>query len=155
MSSYVVSRSRIIACPPAAAFEQVSDFHNWTSWSPWENFDTDLQRTYTGSDSGPGAKYAWSGKKSGAGSMEILKAKPDQEIQIDLRFTKPWTAKNPTTFSFRPVADGTEVTWTMTGELRGVSGLLARLFRMDKRIGGDFDRGLADMAALLEPKPTP
>lgn len=84
--------------------------------------------------------------------MEILNAKPEQEIQIDLRFTKPWTAKNPTTFGFRPAEGGTEVTWTMTGELRGISGLFARLFNMNKRIGGDFDRGLADLAALVEPK---
>ena len=49
---YGEARTATIAAPPAAAFEQVNDFHNWKLWSPWEKLDPNLQRTYDGPAAG-------------------------------------------------------------------------------------------------------
>ena len=75
--SFEVTRSTSIAADPARVHALVNDFHEWQKWSPWEDVDPDLQRTYTGPDAGVGAHYAWSGnKKAGAGSMEITGSTP-------------------------------------------------------------------------------
>ncbi len=89
-----VSRSTTIAADPALVHGLVNDFHEWTAWSPWEGVDDDLERTYSGADSGVGAHYAWRGnRKAGEGSMEIVATTPEQ-IDLVLTFLKPYKATN-------------------------------------------------------------
>src|SRR5687767_8550719 len=114
--SYTVERSATIDAPPARVYEQVADFRNWTSWSPWEDVDPALDRTYSGAASGVGSVYGWSGnRKAGQGRMEITEATKPSRVRIDLVFEKPWKARNDTVFTIRPEGSGSRVTWSMTG----------------------------------------
>lgn len=150
MAPYTVTRSIEVAAEPATCHALVDDFREWTAWSPWEDVDPDLERTYSGPASGVGARYAWSGnRKAGRGSMVITSSTPEQ-IGVDLEFEKPWKARNPVEFRFTPVPTGTRVTWTMTGDNRGVAALFARVVSMEKLLGKDFDRGLSRMKAVAE-----
>jgi hypothetical protein len=72
MAGYTVERSITVNAPSPRVHGLVDDFHNWVLWSPWEDVDPDLRRTYKGPGSGVGARYEWSGnRKAGAGSMDI------------------------------------------------------------------------------------
>jgi Polyketide cyclase / dehydrase and lipid transport len=145
MSTFSVSRNALIPAKPEDVYPHVIDFHKWTAWSPWENVDPTLKRTYSGEDSGVGAHYEWSGKKVGAGTMHIDEAVEPNKINIDLRFTKPMKAINPTVFTFTPEGGGTRVTWTMTGENKGLGRVFALFMNMDKLVGKDFEKGLAGL----------
>ncbi len=152
MSGYVVVRALDIAAEPVRVHALVDDFRRWTAWSPWEDLDPDLQRTYSGPESGVGAHYAWRGnRKAGAGSMEITGSSPER-IDIQLVFQKPFAAVNPVTFTFTPTtvrgAPGTRVEWRMRGEPSGLWGLVSRLMPMDRLVGRDFDKGLARLGAV-------
>jgi hypothetical protein len=148
MSTFEVTRSAVIPAPAEAIFPLVNSFHEWTKWSPWEAVDPAMERSYSGGESGVGAKYAWSGnRKAGAGTMEIVRTDQPRTIEIRLEFTKPFKAVNPTTFTFAPSGTGTQVTWTMTGENKGLGKVFALFMNMDKMVGTDFERGLASLAA--------
>lgn len=68
-----VQRATMIKAPPEKVFPLINDFHQWVSWSPYENKDPAMKRTYNGAESGKGAVYAWEGTKNvGSGRMEIL-----------------------------------------------------------------------------------
>lgn len=151
MAEFEVVRSTTIAADPARIHGLINDFHEWTAWSPWEELDPDLSRDYSGPDSGVGARYAWQGnRKAGQGSMEITGSTPER-IDIRLLFLKPWKADNHVDFTLTPVGDaGTEVTWRMTGENKGLAGLFSKVFSMDRLIGKDFDKGLARLKAAAE-----
>lgn len=150
MSRFEVVRSTTVNASPDRVHALVDDFHEWTAWSPWEDVDPELQRTYSGPDAGVGAHYAWSGnRRAGAGSMEITTSTPEA-IGIKLAFLKPWTATNDVTFTFVPAGDGTEVTWLMTGENKGMAALFAKVFSMDRLVGKDFEKGLARLKAAAE-----
>ncbi len=151
MGEFEIVRSTTIAADPARVHGLVDDFKAWRGWSPWEELDPDLSRDYSGPPTGVGSRYAWSGnKKAGSGNMEITTSTPDQ-VAIRLEFLKPWKAVNQTTFSFNDVGDaGTEVTWRMTGENKGMTAVIFKLFRMDKYVGRDFDKGLAQLKATAE-----
>ena len=152
-SLYTVERSRTIEAPAERVFPLIADFRQWTRWSPWEDVDPDLHRSYTGAESGVGAVYGWSGnRKAGAGRMEILRAEPNTLVEVDLRFEKPFKSENTTTFVLQAVGEVTEVTWRMTGPRPMVMRLTQKFFDMDKLIGKDFDRGL-DRMALIAPAP--
>ncbi|MBT2566179.1 SRPBCC family protein [Arthrobacter sp. ISL-85] len=150
MSTFEVRRSAVIPAPAEEIFPLVNNFHEWTAWSPWETIDPGMSRHYSGSESGAGAGYEWSGnRKAGSGTMEITESIPASLIRIRLQFTKPFKALNPTTFSFTPVDTGTEVTWRMTGENKGIGRVFALFMNMDKMVGGDFERGLSSLASAV------
>ncbi|MGQ4596901.1 SRPBCC family protein [Nocardia sp. R6R-6] len=143
MAEFEVVRSAVITAEPARVHALINDFHEWVQWSPWEDLDPQLQRSYSGADSGVGARYAWSGnRKAGAGGMEIT-ASSERQIGVRLEFRKPMKATNQVTFTLDPVETGTEVIWRMTGQQTGLMGLIGKLIPMDKFVGRDFEKGLA------------
>jgi len=150
-SSFEVTRSTTIAADPARVHDLVDDFHHWTAWSPWEDLDPALARTYTGPDSGVGAHYAWHGnRKAGEGSMEITDSSPER-IDIELSFLKPMRSTQQVEFVLTPTGAGTDVTWRMTGQHEGVlMTLFSKVVSMDRLIGKDFEKGLARLKAVAE-----
>ena len=155
MSGYEVERSITVNAPSHRVHGMVDDFHKWPLWSPWEDIDPDLDRSYSGPDKGVGAHYDWSGnRKAGTGSMEITGSTPEG-IDITVSFLKPFKATNQTRLSFEPSGSGTEVTWVMTGEHKGLMGVFGKMMNMDKFIGGDFEKGLARLKAVAEESDAP
>ena len=150
MSHFEISRSVMVQADPARIHGLVDDFHQWTAWSPWEDLDPAMRRTYSGPDAGVGARYEWSGnRKAGRGSMEIASSSPGS-IGIRLAFLKPFKATNDVEFTLVPAGTATEVTWGMKGEQTGLAGVFARFVPMDKLVGKDFEKGLARLKAVAE-----
>jgi len=150
MSSFTISRSTTIGAAPETVRALVDDLRSWRRWSPWEELDPDLSRTYSGAEAGVGAHYAWEcNRKAGAGSMEIV-ASTSEATEIRLEFFKPWRATNPVRFTYDADGDGTRVTWTMTGSHAGLATLVARLINVEKLMGPDFEKGLARLKDLAE-----
>lgn len=149
MAHFELSRSTTVAAPPERVHALLDDFHEWRRWSPWEDLDPDLQRTYSGPESGVGSRYEWSGnKKAGRGSMEIIESTPSA-VAVDLRFLQPFQATNVTRFDLTPAGAGTHVVWTMTGERGALMSVMGKLF-FDRSIGKDFDKGLDRLKTAAE-----
>lgn len=143
-------RSIAIDASPEQILPHLVDFHKWSDWSPWENLDPNMKREYSGAQSGPGAKYFWSGTgKAGEGTMEVLEASP-AGVQIDLRFVKPFKSDCVTWFRTVPQGKATSVTWTMDGPNLFMGKLMGIFINMDKMIGKDFENGLAGLKAETE-----
>lgn len=152
-AAFRIERSAAMAAPPSAAFALVNDFHEWRAWSPWENVDPNLQRTYEGPTAGVGASYAWKGiGKAGQGRMTITESRPTEHIQIRLEFLKPFKATNTVEFAFQPEGAGTRVAWSMSGTRGFVFKAFGLLMSMEKMVGPDFEKGLAAMKGAAEGK---
>ena len=150
-SHYQVERSATIAAPPATVFAQVNDFHKWAAWSPWAKIDPNIKQTYEGAPSGAGAIYSWAGNKDvGEGRMTITETHPTDLIRIKLEFLKPFAATNATDFMFTPQGNQTMVKWTMSGEKNFVMKAFTLFGNMDKMVGDDFEKGLAQMKVVAE-----
>ena len=150
-SQYRVARSASVNAPASVVYQQVSDFHRWEAWSPWEKLDSAMKKTFSGPESGKGAGYAWAGNaKVGEGKMAILDAEPDRRVEIRLEFIKPFAGVSQTVFAFAPKGEATEVTWAMAGTNNFVAKVFGVFMDLDKAIGGDFERGLANLKAVSE-----
>ena len=148
---YTVERTTIINAPAEKVYAQIVDFHNWRAWSPWDDLDPDMQRSYPGADSGVGAGYAWSGnRKAGEGKMEITEAVEPSTVQIALDFLKPFKSSSTTTFNLKPQGDTTKVTWTMTGPKTLMTRVMGVFKSMDKMVGPDFEKGLTQLKGASE-----
>ncbi len=150
-AEFSISRSASIAAAPAKVFAQVNDFHRWENWSPWAKIDPTMTAHYDGAASGEGSSYAWSGKgKAGEGKMTLLKSQAPDLIQIKLEFIRPMKATNMIDFSFKPEGQGTMVTWAMSGKNNLISKAFSMVCNMDKLVGGDFEKGLAQLKVAAE-----
>jgi hypothetical protein len=149
--TYAVERSIRINASPAFVYGHIVDLHRWTDWSPWEGRDPNIQRTYSGPEAGRGAMYAWSGNRQvGEGRMEIMEAVEPSKVKIALDFIKPFKSSSITAFDLQPEGDGTRVTWTMKGEKTFMVKVMGIFRSMDKMIGPDFEKGLAQLRAVSE-----
>ena len=153
-AEFTITRSLAMNAPPAAIFAEVNDFKRWGGWSPWEKVDPNLKRTYGEITAGVGAVYRWQGNDQvGEGSMTISAIKPDAQITIELEFLKPFAAKNQATFDFTAKADTTTVTWTMRGRNNFITKAVCLVMDMDRVVGADFEKGLAQLKAVSETAP--
>jgi len=81
--TFSVQRATTVKATPEKIFSLINDFHQWGSWSPYENKDPAMKRSYSGAESGKGAVYAWDGNKNvGSGRMEILDAPAPRKVAI-------------------------------------------------------------------------
>jgi uncharacterized protein YndB with AHSA1/START domain len=148
---YEVVRSTTIAAPAATVHGLIDDFHRWPGWSPWEDIDPGMRRTYAGADSGVGAVYEWSGnRKAGEGRMEITESTEPSRVVIALEFIKPFKSSNTTTFELQEQDGTTTVTWRMVGPKTFATKVMGIFKSMDKMIGPDFEKGLAQLTAAAE-----
>lgn len=151
MADYEVQRSITINSDPSTIYDKIVDLHKWESWSPWEDLDPSMTKSYTGPDSGVGASYSWKGnRKVGEGNMAIIDVSRPDRVDLDVEFLKPFKARNKTVFALEPSGDGTQVTWTMTGVHNFLSRIMSVFVSMDKMVGKDFEKGLARLKADVE-----
>ncbi|WP_338863848.1 SRPBCC family protein [Myxococcus stipitatus] len=150
-SEFTIQRSATLPASADLVFAQVNDFHLWSAWSPWARLDPNVKMTFSGAESGTGAVYYWTGNDQvGEGRMTIEESRPTEFVRIKLEFIKPFTVTNTSTFTFKPVEGGTEVTWAMSGNNNFVSKAFSLLMDMDKLLGKDFESGLANMKTVVE-----
>jgi hypothetical protein len=150
-ADYRVARSTTMAAPATIVFAQVNDLHRWDAWSPWAKLDPAMKATFDGPAAGKGAIYHWVGNKDvGEGQMTIIESQPSDAIKIQLDFIKPFPSSSITDFSFKPEGSQTAVTWTMSGKNNFVAKAFCLFMNMDKMVGGDFEKGLAQLKTVTE-----
>jgi uncharacterized protein YndB with AHSA1/START domain len=150
-SDFRVTRTATISVPPPAVFAQVNDFHKWEAWSPWAKLDPAAKNSFEGPSAGIGAIFKWSGNNEvGEGSMTITESRPSDLIRIKLEFLKPFAGTSIAEFTFKPEGNQTTVTWSMAGKNNFMAKAFGLFNSMDKMIGGQFEKGLAQMKSVAE-----
>ena len=149
--TFGVQRSTMVKAPPEKIFALINDFHQWGTWSPYEHKDPAMKRTFSGTESGKGAVYAWDGDKNvGSGRMEILEASAPTKILIKLDFYSPFEAHNTAEFTMLPQGDATNVSWRMHGPAPFMARIMHVFINIDKMVGKDFEAGLDNLKRLTE-----
>ncbi len=149
---FSVERSEVISATPQKVFSLVGNLQGWDEWSPWAEMDPNMTKTYGGEQGEVGSSYHWTGnRKVGEGQMTLTSVTPDERVEIDLRFIKPFKSENVTELVLAPVGDATSVTWRMTGPNTLMTKVMALIGKnMDKMVGPDFEKGLSQLKRLSE-----
>jgi carbon monoxide dehydrogenase subunit G len=150
-AEYRVVRSATVSAPAAVVFEQVNDLHKFQAWSPWAKLDPASQNTFEGPPAGTGAAFTWAGNsKVGEGRMTVIESRPNEGIRMRLDFLKPFAGTSTVDFSFRPVGDHTEVTWSMVGRHNFLVKAIGLFMSMDKMVGSMFEHGLTSLDSVAQ-----
>ena len=150
-SDFRVERSAVVSAPAPVLFAQVNDLHNWDAWSPFAKLDPAAKQTFEGPRAGTGAAFAWAGNKQvGEGRMTITESRPNKLVRFRLDFLKPFAVTNTAEFTFTPQGNQTAVTWSMSGRQNFMAKAFCMFMSMDKMVGGEFEKGLAQMKTVAE-----
>lgn len=149
-----VERSLTMKASPAEIHPHINNYKNWMAWSPWEKQDPNMKRSFSGPESGVGAKYAWVGNDNvGTGDMTITSSEPEQ-IKLDLHFVKPFEGTSKVTFSMVPEGEATKVTWAMDSDNAFPCKVMQVFISMDDCCGKEFEKGLASLKTVSESSQT-
>jgi len=149
---FTVSRSATYSASAESLFAKVNNLHEWNTWSPWAKIDPNAKATFEGPIEGEGAIMKWvsDNDEVGTGSMTITKSIPNEKVNFDLAFISPFKGTSKADFTFQSEGNTTKVTWSMYGEKNFISKAMGLIFDCDKMVGGQFEKGLANLKPLVE-----
>ena len=146
-----VSRAASIKAPREKIFPLISDLKSFNLWNPFAKQDPSMRITYRRTTSDKGAAFDWdSDGRGGTGSLEILDTQAPSSVTMRLDVMKPMEGHNTVVFALQQAGEATEVTWTMTGPYAFIARVIGVVVSMDRMIGGEFEKGLAELKALAE-----
>ena len=145
-----VARSIEINAPASEVFAQENGLKAGADWSPWLKRDPDVQLTYSGPDTGVGSKLEWTSEhpQVGSGKQEIVESIENEKVLTALDFGDMGTA----TAAFILIENNgvTTITWDMETDM-GMNPIGRYMgLMMDKWVGADYEKGLANLKALVE-----
>lgn len=150
--TYHVSRSVVIEKPRSEVFTYLRSLKNMDDWSPWAKKDPNMEKKITGTDGEVGAVSYWNGNKEvGEGEQEITKIVPEERIESELRFLKPFASTSDAYLQIDEVdASSSKVTWGFSGKNKFPMSIMMLFMSMDKMVGKDFESGLSDLKSRLQ-----
>ena len=151
-AEYRVSRTALLAAPPAALFEHVNDQRKFNQWNPWLKLDPNTKVEYTGAATGVGSVCSWQGNKNvGAGSSSITESRPGELVRFRMDWKEPMSGTGTVDFTFKPEGGKTAVTWLMYGPNNFMGKAMCLVMNMDKMCGDQFEKGLAALGEITAP----
>ena len=149
--TFQVQRTQRINASPEKVFPLINNMHAMNTWNPFSEADPEIKITYTGPESGNGARYEWTGNsKVGQGSIEIIDVAAPSRVALKLDMLKPIEGHNTVVFTLAPNGPGTDVTWAMSGERPFIGKVMDAVFNMDRMVGSQFEKGLDKLRAIAE-----
>jgi len=151
--NYSLERSIVVDKNLDDTYHFISSLETQDSWSKWANLDPNMKKQYIGTDRTVGFISKWESvhKNVGAGEQEIKKLVPNERMETEMRFLKPFQSVAHGYFTTTAVdADHTKVSWGFNARMPYPLNLMMVMMNMEKMLGKDFEEGLANMKKKIE-----
>jgi effector-binding domain-containing protein len=145
-----VSREIEIARPASFIFQFFNGFKRYNEWSPYLAQDPQSKYSYTGPETGVGAKMSWDSEKLGLGSQTVLSVKENAEVVTDLKFDG---GGGKATYALESKGDSTLMRWTFETDAGNNPLMRWMNLALDKFVAPDYEQGLANLKARVEKLP--
>lgn len=150
---YTLERSIVVNKNLEDTYHFISSIETQDSWSKWANLDPEMKKQYIGTDRTVGFISKWDSnhKNVGSGEQEIKKLVPNERMETEMRFLKPFKSVANGYFTTVPVDENhTKVSWGFKARMPYPFNLMMVLMNMEKMLGNDFEEGLANMKKKIE-----
>jgi uncharacterized protein YndB with AHSA1/START domain len=148
-STYVISRSVVIAAPVEKVYALAADPRAWLLWAPWSRRDPLIHVQYSGPATGSGATWRWQSKTQGSGAMTVTDAEPGRRVAFDL-YDADTGIISSGELRLEPLEAVTKVTWTMNGDMGKNPFNHWMALAAGGTVGKDLSEGLGSLRAAAE-----
>lgn len=147
---YAIHREVTVDQPREAVFEYLRVLKNQEQWSVWVMRDPTMQKSFRGTDGQVGSVYAWnSAKGAGEGEQEIVGLKPNERLDIEIRFKRPMAMTAQTPLALANAGAGkTTVRFGMDGHSPYPMNLMTAM--LSGGLGKDLQKSLNNLKAIFE-----
>ena len=147
-----VARSTVINAPEGDIFPYLNSPRKFNEWSPWAARDPKTEYTFSGPETGKGARMSWKSDNPevGAGTSEIIESEENKRVKVQLDFGDMGKATAQQELS--PSGAGTEVKWGFETDVG--NNPIKRWFGLmfERWVGKDYEDGLTRLKKLIESK---
>jgi hypothetical protein len=150
---YNLERSIVVDKNLEDTYHFISSIETQDSWSKWANLDPNMKKQYIGTDRTVGFISKWDSdhKNVGSGEQEIKKLVPNEKVETEMRFLKPFKSVAHGYFTTTAVNENqTKVAWGFKARMPYPFNLMMVMMNMEKMLGNDFEEGLANMKKKIE-----
>lgn len=152
-SEFKVTREIVVSVSAEKVFPYINNSKMADDWMPWKDSDPGVVMTYSGPEEGVGSKSNWDSKGDmGTGEALVVESIPNQTVKTQLTYTKPFQMSQLAEISLSPAAEGTKISWSVSGHSNFFFKLMGVFISCDKMIGGEFEKGLARLKTKVEAK---
>lgn len=148
---YTIEQEITINKPKQEVFDYVKYLKNQDNYSKWVMLDPAMKKDFRGTDGTVGFVYAWDSqnKNAGKGEQEISSLKEGQEVNMEVRFERPFKNTANTFITTQAVSPTeTKVRWGMRGKNSYPMNLM-NVF-IPGILGKDLATSLATLKGILE-----
>ena len=148
---FTIEKQVVINRSKTDVFNYLKLIRNQEHYSVWVMKDPNIKIVYTGTDGTVGFTSSWvsDDKNVGIGEQEIIRMKDGENMEVEIRFKKPFEATNYARTTVTAIAPNqTTVSTLFYGKSKFPMNIM-NLF-MDKLIGKDMLQNLQNMKANLE-----
>ena len=147
-SAYKVERAITINAPAGKIYPLIAAPRAWPAWAIWFERERDMKVSFSGAESGQGAKWQWSSKE-GSGQMEFTRAEPGKVVEYTLAFPE-MGMRSTGALTLAPAGNATRLSWTNEGDVGKNPVMRWFVPFLDGMIGKDYEDGMSRLKALVE-----
>ncbi len=150
---YHVEREIVINQPKQEVFNYVKYLKNQDNYSKWATMDSEMKKTYTGTDGTVGFVSRWesTNEEVGVGEQEIKGITEGEKLDFELRFYEPFEATDKAFMTTESLSDNsTKVKWGFNGKMAYPMNLMLLFINMEEMLGNDLQQGLDNLKTVLE-----
>ncbi len=151
-NDFIYEKSIDINAPIEVVWENVNRLADMDKWSPWNDYDPNMKKEFSGTDGEIGAKQFWDSdvEEVGKGSQTIAKLDAPNLIETDLVFYSPYESEAKAYVKLKEQGNVTTVTWGFDSEMPYPFNLMQLFTDMEEMMGKDWNNGLNNLKKLSE-----
>ncbi len=145
-------KSISINAPIDSVWVNVSTLAAIDKWSPWNDYDPDMKKEFTGTDGSIGACQSWESKVKdvGCGSQTISKIEAPNLLETDLKFVEPYESDSKAYIKLKQQGEKTIVSWGFNSKMSYPFNLMMLFMNMEEMMDKDWNKGLNRLKDLSE-----
>lgn len=156
-TSQKIERIISINAPASEVYNQLKLLENFNKYAVWGQRDTTAKFTLSGKDGVVGTALNWAGDPNiaGDGKITLTALEENKKINHQITFTKPKQGTALSSIELNEKNGITSVSWKFELATPRPWNVFNLFNNMDKKIGKDFDEGLALLKSTIEKTEVP
>jgi hypothetical protein len=150
---YAIEQDETINQPSEKVFNYIKFLRNLDYYSKWVMMDPNARKSYAGSDGTVGFIASWDSddKNVGKGEQQINKIIEGKQMDLEIRFEKPFRSVAPAYIATDRINDSTtRVRWGFSGKMNYPMNAMLLFINIPEMLKKDLKVSLTNLKNILE-----